>query len=263
MTPQDFFREQSAVTNPAEYVELFDAIPDDIESICRASYNVVNHYIGDMRYKPPKDRWGEVETRFISKMLEYALSMDDSPLMQRRKDEHRVVGCCRDFTALTVAILRHKGIPARARYGTATYFEAGYYWDHVIVEYWNGERWVGVDSQLSPDDPREFDFDIRDVPRDKFLVGGKGWQLARGGMDPKLFGLGSIQGGYEFIVTEILLDLAALNRDEHLCWECWGYSDQNYTTFTEDDLTFLDEVARVTEDNNALNNGASFSNIPS
>ena len=252
MTPQDFYRQQSAVTNPAGYADLFDDIPDDIESICRVSHNLVNHYFGDMRHKPPKERWGEVETRFVSKMLGCALAMDDAPLMEARQDEHRVVGCCRDFTALTVAIMRHKGIPARSRYGTATYFEDGYYWDHVIVEYWNGERWVGVDSQLSPDDPRDFDFDIRDVPRNRFLVGGRGWQLARGGMEPQLFGLGSMRGGYEFIVTEMLLDLAALNKEEHLCWEGWGLSNQRFKSYTDEDLALLDKVAEVTQDDTAF-----------
>jgi len=248
MTPQEFYVQQSTITDPGTHTALFDAIPDDIESICQASRNVLNHYIGDPRYKPAKERWGDLDTRYVSKIVDRVLELDDSPLTEARSDENRFVGCCRDFTALTVSIMRHKSIPARSRYGTAVYFEEGYYWDHVIVEYWNGGRWIPVDAQLSHED-RDWGFDIRDVPRDQFLVAGKGWQLVRDEkFDAAKFGLGSIRGGLEFIVTEMMLDIAALNQEEHLCWECWGYSDQFYNTYTEEDYAFLDEVAAITQD---------------
>lgn len=252
MNQQDFYLQQSRITDPINYTYLFEDVPDDIESICRASRNVINHYFGDLRYKPPKSRWSEIDTRHVSKILERVIELDDRPLTQTRDDDKRFVGCCRDFTVLTIAMMRHKGIPARARYGTASYFEEGYYWDHVIVEYWNGERWIGVDSQLPVEASDEFGFDLRDVPRDKFLVGGRGWQLFREGMDPRIFGLGAKAGGTEFVITEMLLDLAALNREEHLCWEGWGYSDTAYESYTQDDLTLLDEVAAVTQDNDAF-----------
>ena len=250
MSPQDFYLKQSHITDPEDYADLFDAVPDDIESICKATRNVLNHYMGDPRHKPPQTRWSELDTRYVSKMLEGIIQLDDRPLMEERSSDNRFVGCCRDFTALSVAMMRHKGIPARSRYGTATYFEPGYYWDHVITEYWNGERWIGVDTQLSHTEERQWDFDIRDVPQDRFFVAGRGWQLVRDGKEEAaIFGLGSIRGGLEFIITEMMLDLAALNREEHLCWECWGYSDQNYSGYTEEDYNFLDEVAAVTQDN--------------
>lgn len=253
MTPQEFYVQQSSITDPAHHAALFDAIPDDIESICRASRNIVNHYFGDPRHLPPKDRWSDIDTRYVSKILDLVIERDDSPLIQERSHEHRFVGCCRDFTAVTVAIMRHKGIPARSRYGTARYFEESYYWDHVIAEYWNGERWVGVDAQLTHDEERQWNFDIRDVPRDQFFVGGRGWQLMREGeVAAEKFGLGSKMGGTEFIVVEMMLDFAALNRQEHLCWEGWGYSEQDYRTFSEDDLAFLDELAAITQDDTAF-----------
>lgn len=78
------------------------------------------------------------------------------------KTRDKFVGVCRHFSLLTVAILRHLGIPARARCGFAGYFSKQWE-DHWIVEVWDpdmelkdrddGERkggWQSVDSQLDP-----------------------------------------------------------------------------------------------------------------
>ena len=243
MTPHEFYLQQSYITDPKEYSVLFDAIQNDVESICKAAQNVIVHYFGNPKYKPPKNRWVEADTRSVSKILDIVLRMDSRPLCEERVFENRFVGCCRDFSVLTVSIMRHKGIPARVRYGTANYFEKGYYWDHVIVEYWNGLSWVRVDPQLSHQD-RDWGINIRDLPIDTFFPGARGWQLVRSGQEQATkFGLGSQRGGIEFVLVEMLLDLAALNREELLCWEGWGYSSMDYKDFSEEDKLFLDRVA--------------------
>lgn len=250
MTAQDFYTQQSQITEPGKFASLYDAVPDDVEGICRVVQNLIVHYFADPDYKPPEERWGEIDTRYTTKMLQRIVELDDRPLTETRPFEKRFVGCCRDFTVLAVSILRHKGIPARARYGTSAYFEQGYFIDHVIVEYWNGQRWAGVDAELSSEFAHLWDFDIRDVPRDRFLVGGRGWQMCREeGFDPERFGLGpnSPVKGWGIVVCELLLDLAALNGEEQLCWEGWGLSADNYIDYSEEDKALLDRVARVTQ----------------
>ena len=48
-----------------------------------------------------------------------------------------MVGVCRHFTLLHVAMLRAQGVPARARCGFGAYFEKGKFVDHWVTEYWN------------------------------------------------------------------------------------------------------------------------------
>ena len=54
--------------------------------------------------------------------------------------------------------------------------------------------------------------------------------------------------GWDFIIAEMMLDLAALNRAEMLCWDSWGFVD-NLDSLSEDDKVFLDTVAEATLDN--------------
>lgn len=76
-------------------------------------------------------------------MLGRLFETDDRPLTEERPPEKRLLGCCRDFTVLLVAVARHEGIPARARVGFAAYFIDGYNVDHEVAEVWDaGEgRW--------------------------------------------------------------------------------------------------------------------------
>ncbi|MCA9904681.1 MAG: transglutaminase domain-containing protein [Anaerolineae bacterium] len=247
-----FYLPHSPITDPGDFARLYDAVPDDIAGICRAVQGLVVHYTED-GYRPPHNRLCEIDTRYAAAILQRILELDDRPLTQPRALEQRLVGCCRDYTVLTVSILRHKGIPARARYGTGTFFEAGYYCDHVILEYWNGSRWVAVDSEMGETQIKHFGitFDVLDVPDDQFVRGGQGWLMCRReGADPDRFGLGSGSPlhGWDFILTEMLLDLAALNRVELLCWDSWGFASGDFA-LSDDDKTFLDRVAAATLDN--------------
>ena len=247
----EYYRQQSVFTDPGPHARLYDALPSDIGEICHIARALIVHYAA-LGSKPPADRIGEIDCRYLRVMLDRMLELDDRPLTDSRVIGNRLVGCCRDHTALAVSILRHQGIPARARYGASAYIEPGYFCDHVIIEYWNGARWVGVDSELGPDeiDMWKVEFDPLDVPADQFIRGGAGWLMCRAGAaDPDRFGLGpaSPLHGWEFIVTEMLLDLAALNRREMLCWDSWGIAN-NSLDLSEADKTFLDEIARATLD---------------
>ena len=78
--------------------------------------------------------------------------------MVPRAADGRYVCVCRSFTLLFVAMLRHQGVPARARCGFGAYFEKGKFYDHWVAEYWNTaeKRWVMVDSQVDDRQRRMF-----------------------------------------------------------------------------------------------------------
>ena len=129
---------------------------------------------------------------------------------------------------MLTAILRHKGIPARARCGFGTYFVPNHYEDHWVCEYWNTaqSRWVLVDAQLDDLmlDILKPDFSPLDTPRDRFIVGGKAWQLCRSGTaNPDDFGIFDWHG-IEFVRGDLLRDFLSFNKVEILPWDGgWGY----------------------------------------
>ena len=253
MSQFSYYKQQSMMTDPGEYAPMYDALPDNIAGICKAVQGLLIHYVAD-GYRPPADRVCEIDTRYTSAILQRIVEMDDRPLTEPRSLEQRFVGCCRDYSVLTVSILRHKGIPARVRYGTGAYFEPNFYGDHAILEYWNGTRWVAVDAEMSPAHIQRHNiaFDVLDVPNDQFIRGGRGWLMCRReGADPQRFGLSAklpLRGAI-FVLTELLLDLAALNKVEMLCWDSWGIV-RRFDTLTTEEQSFLDQVAEATLDNN-------------
>lgn len=242
METLEFYKQQSRITDPKQRAHLYDSLSDDIAGIGQVVRGLVTHYFAG-EFEPTPERLPEVDCRHVPLMLDAILGHDDSPLDMPRSAEQRMVGCCRDFATLTVSILRHKGIPARVRYGTATYLQPGYNVDHVIIEHWNGERWIMTDTELSPDSEWP-GVNVMDLNDDQFVPGGKGWLQARSGAVPaEKFGLGTVRevDHWAFLRQELVLDLAGLNRMEMLCWDCWGFNEQQ--TITEDDLKFLDHVA--------------------
>ena len=127
-----------------------------------------------------------------------------------------------------VALLRAQGTPARARCGFGGYFTEGLFEDHWVCEYWHAgqQRWALVDAQIDGRQRALFsiDFDVTDVPRDRFLIAGDAWALCRSGAaDPGKFGLSMIgEAGDWWIAGNLMRDAAALGNLELLPWDCWG-----------------------------------------
>jgi len=167
---------------------------------------------------------------------------------------------CRDFAVLSCALLRHQGLPARARRGFATYFhgpssEPGFHVDHWLCEYWKADErhWALFDAEVGKAE-REYckvTIDTYDVPRDQFLVAGKAWQLCRAGQaDPNRFGFGDERGEW-FIQDSLVQDLAALNKMELLCWDGWALADREpEDDVSEKDAALLDRIAALTTADN-------------
>jgi len=240
----EYYVEQSATSDPKEYNYLFDNLPTDLAGIAQVTQGLVYHYMaGPYIYGwiPPKERTVEINTRSMECSLATLLAKDERPLSEPRNFEQRLIGCCRDFSLLACAILRHQGRAARLRYGFGNYFVPGYWFDHVIVEVWHSDRWLRFDPQLSTQ--RDWGFNTLDMPVDVFATGGRAWQMCRSeGADPDRFGLGpdeTFVRGWWFIRERLQLDVAALNKIELLCWD--GIKGLSETQPA--DATILDEMA--------------------
>ena len=225
-----YYAQPGRMTAPGLYAPLLDALPTDVPSLVKALQGVMVHIFWAERYglTLTDERKAEVQLRRVDKQLTRIIELDDRPLSEKRPHERKLVGNCRDFSVMLTAILRHQGVSARARCGFGTYFMPGHYEDHWACEYWSAaqSRWVLVDAQL--DDLMlnvlKPDFDPLDTPRDRFIVGGKAWQLCRSGAaNPDDFGIFDMHG-IEFVRGDLLRDFLAFNRVEILPWDGgWGY----------------------------------------
>ena len=251
----DFYARPTGMTSAGQFAPLFDALPSDVgELVCIIQglgvYDVVAaDFYG---FAIPNERQGEIHLRPVEKMLGCLLALDDQSLCVTRPVDKRLVGRCRHFVLLLVAILRAKGVPARGRCGFGSYFRRGFFEDHWVCEYWNAAeaRWVLVDPQFDEvwRETLKIDHDILDVPRDRFLVAGDAWAQCRAGeADSAKFEIvfADLRGLW-FIAGNLVRDMAALNKTEMLPWDVWGAQPRPHEPLTDAQLAFFDKLAALT-----------------
>lgn len=230
------------------------AMPRHVASLATIVQGLLVHRFWMPAYQlpePAKERELEQGLHGAEAMLTRVLSLDPRPLAEARPPERRVIGICRHFAVLLTALLRHHGVPARARCGFATYFQPDRHVDHWVCEYWSEaeSRWVMVDAQLDPLQVAAVkpDFDPLDVPRDRFIVAGQAWRDVREGRsDGASHGIANMWGAW-YIRGNLLLDAASLSKVELLPWEPWikGENDQTPNAALD---ALCDELAALTRD---------------
>lgn len=242
----DGFRSPIDMSDAGAKAALLDGLPRDVGALAKVVQGLLIHEHIAPAYGVTlsAEQHAQAHMRSVEKMLDSIARQDSRPLPQARPPAERVVGVCRHFTLLHVAMLRRQGTAARARCGFGAYFEKNKFIDHWVTEYWNEDqqRWVLVDAQLDQRQRELFGiaFDPLDVPRDQFLVAGDAWQLCRSGKaDAGAFGILDMHGLW-FIAGNVIRDVAALNNHEMLPWDVWGAMTQKDA---ELDLPFVDQLA--------------------
>ena len=243
------------MTSAGVHAPLFDGLPREVAGLADVAQGLIIHehiapaYGVDLS----DERRGSVHIRPVERILERLVAEDDRPLTTARSAETRLAGNCRHFTVLLVAMLRAQAVPARARCGFGAYFGTGGFEDHWVAEYWHAAeaRWILVDAQIDEVQRGMFpiDFDLMDVPRDRFLIAGDAWALCRAGeADAARFGLSFLnEGGLWWIAGNLLRDAAALNNMEMLPWDAWGAMPGPGEVPTDDVLGLLDRLAELTQ----------------
>lgn len=143
----DYYAQPSPLTSAGRYAFLFAELPSDVKALVHiiqglAIYDVVaSTFYG---CSIGETRADEIHLRSMEQMLEHLLALDNRPLAVARPPDKRLACRCHNFTRFLVAMLRAKGFPARSRCGFGTYFNAGYFEDHWVCEYWHATeaRWV-------------------------------------------------------------------------------------------------------------------------
>ncbi|KAK3391257.1 hypothetical protein B0H63DRAFT_467598 [Podospora didyma] len=274
----EFWTQHSPVTTPGAAAAVhIDALPSDLASLRHASSQFVFHFRGDFaKHGVPEERRAEISLRYADAMFSALLSRSsghysttaaaaattteelENPLSYSRDNRtDRVVGCARDAVVLFVAMARQKGIPARGRVGFASYFEPGWFMDHVVAEVWDASqnRWRLVETMPVTDDEGQ-EVDYLDLKEDEFVTAPRAWQAARQGktdpgryvVDPSLLEV-PILRGWPYLAHNLIHDLAWMNKNEMLLWDHWGVQDELRKLEIGDELgKLLDEVGEVMVD---------------
>jgi len=249
--PLEFYSTPGWITSPGRHAGLLDGLPRDLGSLCRVVQGLILHIFWAERYgvQLAEPRRGEVQLRPVAQKLERILELDPCPLTEARDLDRRLAGNCRDFSVVLAAILRHQGVPARARCGFGRYFGPDHFEDHWVCETWRAaeKRWGLVDAQLDPFQVSALGvrFDPLDVPREQFVVGGEAWRICRAGQaDPEAFGILDMHGLW-FVRGNLVRDIAALNKVELLPWDGWGLIERRDEDLSAADLAAMDQIAEL------------------
>lgn len=203
-------------------------LPADVRALAEIGHGLLlhEHWAGAYGVTFDETTRMTVHVREVGRLLERVLAVSPAPLTAARPPGQRVAANCRHFTVLIVSALRAHGVPARARCGFGGYFTPGFFEDHWVCEYRSGDRWRLVDAQLDVKqrDALGIDFDVTDVPRDRFVVAGDAWQRWRAGtVSQDDFGLSlTKESGAWWIAGNMMRDAAALLKVELLPWDEWG-----------------------------------------
>jgi Transglutaminase-like superfamily len=251
----EYYRGDAPMTAAGASAAELRALPRDLGALCDVIQGVLIHrdiapWLYDLKLS--SEQRDIANLRSVAEMLSRIRALDNRALDQAREPARRMPCVCRHFTTMLCAILRAQGVPARARCGFGAYFTRGRFEDHWVAEYWNASqaRWILVDAQLDAIQRKALqpDFDPLDVPRDRFIIAGDGWQMyRRDRVDPNLFGLSFIhEQGAWWIASNLIRDLAALNRTEMLPWDVWGMMPGPTSEISAEEASLLDWVAELT-----------------
>jgi hypothetical protein len=224
----DFYRTHSRWTDPGGRVALLRGIPPDPEGVVGAVSGLPLHpFMAPMRtIETPASAADDQGTWSVEAMLDRVLSRDAHALTVERGSGDRFFCVCAGFARLAAAVFRAHAVPARCRAGFAAYFTPGFLEDHWVCEYWDGAGWRLLDAELDETAVRDLavTFPPWDVPRDRFLDASTAWcRLRAGELDPARMGLSALGlAGAWFVAGNVMLDAAALNKEEMLPWEKWS-----------------------------------------
>ena len=249
----DHFRKYSSFTDPGEYEYLYEKLPDSLPELCSLIKSQFIHpYIELPRYREriPRERWNEsLRYPTVKSILEGLVSYDSRGLVRDRKLEDRLVLGCRHNAIFLASILKYRGIPARVRYGHATYLIPDFHTSHTICEIWNEDekRWMLVDPST----------DRIDVSSDEFDLSNEAWlKMQRKEIDPKLFGIPGRYTGLVSIAGKVCPDLASILGNEYTIYQyapILDYAFKNNNQLTSEHIEILNRISELMKSIDAEN----------
>lgn len=259
MEELDFYRTQSALSDPGSLASIWDGVNPTLADMKDAITPLLFHYRGDGPFAEngiAPERIEEINLRYASDMLACINDLEPISIGETRDANKRMVGCCRDWALLFVSLARHHGFAARSRVGFAGYFAEGWWIDHVVAEIWDEttQRWRLVDAELREPWTLSTGQQVEplDISRDLFLTGLDAWKQNRNGeRDAEKFVVAPDLmvpdlRGWPYLRHNVVHDIAALNRHEMILWDVWGIDNISGDQPTDKEMSILDAAASST-----------------
>lgn len=199
----EYFATPGPTTELARHAGFVAELPSDPNALGEIARGVMLHdwmaTVRGIEFTPERNG---MQVTGAAAIIERILEIDPDPLYVKRPVERRMIGFCYHFALLHCALLRAKGVASRTRCGFASYFDAGKWIDHWVVEYWDGDRWHLHDPQIGRDD----------LTADDFHDGVVAWKLCRAGKaDPAVHGNGELWA-WDELRGSLVNDIGALNK---------------------------------------------------
>lgn len=260
----EFYKKTSLYTDLGLYKDFAKKLTNDINEICILQRMQIIHpfafYDSNIR-KQKECFWGDMTNVPITR-LQYeddlfptALSMisellrKDNNYSKNRKAEDKIFVTCRGQAILLASILKAKGYSARVRSGFATYIkDDGVNYDHWITEYYDNDknRWVLVDA-----DEHCFidEFDLNDMPRDKFIFGAQAYLGMRKGKyktEEIYYASDPVATlGLKASIRGLFYDFHSLMNDEIIFLHMPKYIEDKDFILSEEEYKELDNLAEL------------------
>ena len=257
----DFYKQTSSYTDLGLYTDFARRLPDEIKELARLQrmqiihptiiWNNLQEIWWDNLDKVPKTSLvyeDDIYPTAISMLSE--LLRRDNNYSINRKVEDKIHVTCRGEAILLTAILKAKGIPSRVRSGFAEYLKHdGIYYDHWITEYYSDieKRWILVDADNQWGDSK-IDFDLNDLPRNKFMFGANAYLTLRNNKIEKekiIYQSDPVTIGLPAAIRGLFYDFHCLMNDEIILDFVPRYVLEKDFNLTEDELIELEELASL------------------
>lgn len=226
-------------TDPGQYRYMYQSLPTSLDELCDLIQNQFVHP-WDGSEQPQGRTYTPRANSKVSMILATLHQFNQAGLVLERTVNERVIAGCRENALLLTSILRHQGIPARARAGWCHYVSsnAEKFADHWITEVWNDkeERWMLVDTK-----PKKVDF-----PPEEFQYGGEAWlALRRGEANPELY---RQQEDWFYLKLNFGHDFNTVLGDGPHYWEAPPLFHQDLKTMRNEQLALLDAIAEMLQE---------------
>lgn len=216
-----FYASQGTYSDPGRYLGMLKRVGDGPVEIARWINSFMQHPRGpeakEREFLPEQVR--DLELRSVEQHLSTA---SERNLIDNRHGQPKVGGLCRDFALIAVSKFRSSDVPARLRVGFADYLVPGYWEDHWLCEWHDGQKWRRLDVEFAP--VEGIYFDAFDVPSERFITASEAWSRTRN--EPQAasqFGVSSLDlAGAWFIAGSVFREIAALRKLELKPWDYWG-----------------------------------------